>query len=80
MSLRDAVSRYFRCARVAELDGQVMQAFMDLGNPCRSGMFAAASNYGRSEMIANALFVVMATLTFLGTSGSMIHIFKNLGR
>jgi hypothetical protein len=43
-------------------------------------MFAAASKYRRSEMIANALFVVMAILTFLSISGSMVHIFKNLGR
>jgi len=74
------VSRYFRRARVAELNGQVMQAFMDLGKPSTSGMFAAASKYRRSEMIANALFVGMAILTFLGISGSMIHIFKNRGR
>jgi hypothetical protein len=38
------------------------------------------SKYQESEMIADTLFVVMAMLTFLGTSGSMIHIFKNLDR
>jgi hypothetical protein len=43
-------------------------------------MFSAASKYRKSEMIANALLGVMAILTFLSISGSLIHIFKNLGR
>ncbi len=43
-------------------------------------MFSAISKYRKSEMIASALFVMMAILTFLSISGSLIHIFKNLGR
>ena len=43
-------------------------------------MFSAGSKYRKSEMIANALFVVMAILTFLSISSSLIHIFKNLDR
>ena len=43
-------------------------------------MFSAVSKHRKVEMIANASFVVMAILTFLSISGSLIHIFKNLGR
>jgi hypothetical protein len=43
-------------------------------------MFSAGFKNRGSEMIVNALFVVMAILTFLSISGSLIHIFKNLGR
>jgi hypothetical protein len=43
-------------------------------------MFSARSKYRKSEMIANALLVVMTILIFLSISGSLIHIFKYLGR
>jgi len=53
---------------------------MEPRNKSRSGIFSAGSKYRKNEMIANALFVAMAVLTFLSISGSLIHIFKNLGR
>ena len=53
---------------------------MDPRYKSRAEMVSAVSKYRTVKMIANALLVVMAILTFLSISGSLIHIFKNLGR
>ena len=81
MSLRDTANHYLRPARLAQIKCiRIIQAFMDPRNTSRAETFSAVSKYRKVEMIANALFVVMAILAFLSISGSLIHIFKNLRR
>jgi len=59
---------------------EVVEVFIERRDPDRTGMLSVRINDRRSEMIAYGLFGVMAILTFLSISGSLIHILKSVGR